>query len=150
MSDLYDDDIALWSVHQADLLRRLAAGGPTNEIPANEIPDWANIAEEIESVGRSEKREVRSRLTVLICHLLKWAYQPEHQSASWRGTIRVQRRDLGAVLDDSPSLRGFAAGALPKAYTAGREDAVGETGILALPVVCPWVIDQILDEAFWP
>lgn len=108
MSDLYDDDFVVWSERQAELLRRRAAGELINEADI----DWLNVAEEIESVGRSEKRGVRSRLAVLLCHLLKWTYQPGHRSSSWSGTIRAQRRDLEAVLEDSPSLRRFAAEAL--------------------------------------
>ncbi len=73
----YDIDVLALSERQAALLRRRAA---------NEI-DWDNIAEEIEAVGRSQKPEVRSRLARLCQHLLKWAYQPELRSRSWRTTI---------------------------------------------------------------
>ena len=82
MSDLYEADIAAWAEQQADALRRRAA---------NEI-DWENVAEEIESLARSDRREIRNRLAVICEHLLKWAYQPQLRSGSWRGSV-VEPRD---------------------------------------------------------
>jgi hypothetical protein len=139
-TDLYDTDILLWSEEQAKLLRQRSA---------NEL-DWDNLAEEIESMGKSQRREVRSRLQVLLQHLLKWTYQPEHQSRSWRTTIISQRHNLEDVLTDSPSLRPYAATVLRAAYVRGREAAENETGVLRLPEECPWTIGQILDPKFWP
>ena len=100
MSD-YDTDILTWSERQATLLRRRAAGELVNDADI----DWPNVAEEIESVGRSERRELRNRMARLQQHLLKWRYQPEHRSRSWRTTITTQRREIEALLADSPSLR---------------------------------------------
>lgn len=95
-----DSDIVRWSQRQATLLRERAAGRLVNDAEL----DWSNIAEEIESVGISQKREVRSRLA-RICQLLpKWAFQPELRSRSWRATIAIQRRELKDVLKDSPAL----------------------------------------------
>ena len=74
----------------------------------------------------SEKREVRSRLALIVQHLLKWQYQPDLRSRSWRATLHVQRRDLLAVLEDSPSLRPFAANVLPASFAHGRHDAEQE------------------------
>jgi hypothetical protein len=141
----YDSDLAAWSAHQADLLRRLASGETVNE-PL----DFRNIAEEIEAVAANEKREIRSRLALIVHHLLKWAYQPELRSRSWQTTLIVQRRDLIAVLADSPSLRPFAASVLPTAYGSGKWDAEQETGLLHLPADCPWTLAQVLDQAFLP
>src|SRR5271163_5024898 len=122
MSD-YDTDILMWSERQGELLRRRAA---------NEI-DWDNIAEEIEAVGRSQKREVRNRLARLCQHLLKWAFQPEMRSRSWRATLTTQRYELRSVLEDSPSLVAFVAEALPNADRTGRGWAEQETGLMHLP-----------------
>jgi hypothetical protein len=136
----YESDFSAWAEEQAALLRQ------RNH---NQL-DWDNLAEEIESVSRSEKREVLSRLKLICHHLLKWSYQPEHQSRSWRSTINTQRRELGLVLGDSPSLRPYAVSELTKAYEHGRDDAEDQTGLLHLPQICPWTIEQILDKDFWP
>lgn len=90
---LYDRDFFAWSLEQAKLLRarKLAEA------------DIEHIAEEIDSMGRTEKRELISRLSVLLLHLLKWRYQPEKRSLSWEASIRVQRNRLADHLDDNPS-----------------------------------------------
>lgn len=137
---LYDTDFFEWTVRQAAVLRRHAAP---------EI-DWENAAEEIESLGKNERREVRDRLKVLVAELLKWAFQLKHRSRSWRSMIRTQRHDLEYVFDDSPSLRLFAAATLAECYADGRNDALGQTGLFRLPEICPWTIEQILDSDFWP
>jgi hypothetical protein len=113
--------------------------------------DWLNLAEEIESEGISQKREVRARLSVICQHLLNWKYQPEHRSPSWRSTLYVQRRDLLEVIADSPSLQPFAESVLSKSYATGRRDAEQEAGLLGVPDdVCPWSLDQILSVDFLP
>jgi len=147
MAALYDDDILLWSEHQADLLRRTAAGERVNSAEL----DWPNIAEEIEAVGRSQRREVRNRLARLCQHLLKWAFQPELRSRSWRATIVTQRHELQSVLLDSPSLGPFVAEALPNAYQTGRSWAEQETGLMHLPEApCPWTAAEVLASDFYP
>ena len=95
MGNLYDTDIVAWATQQAALLRE----GAWSAL------DIANIAEEIDDVGRSEKRELSSRLAVLLSHLLKWKFQPELRGNSWRATIAVQRRALTRKLAKSPSLK---------------------------------------------
>ena len=144
MSTLHDTDTALWAEEQAQLLRRRA------ELANNDELDWLHLAEEIEGVVASEKREVRSRLALTIQHMLKWQYQPALRSRSWETTLHVQRRDLLAVLADSPSLRPFAASVLAASFVHGRYDAEQETGLLHLPIDCPWTLDQVLDQAFLP
>src|SRR5271166_1162632 len=130
----YDTDILVWSEHQAALLRLRASG----ELANDEGLDWLNLAEEIESVGASQKREVRSRLMRICQHLLKWRFQPERQSRSWRTTIYLQRRDLLDLFDDSPSLREFAERVLPQAFVNGRQAAEHEAGLINLPDdTCP-------------
>ncbi len=91
----YDADVVVWANEQA---RRLRAG----EFHRLDI---AHIADEIEDVGKSEKREFESRMSVLMAHLLKWRHQPDRRGASWTGTIRVQRRQVKRKLDEVPSLK---------------------------------------------
>lgn len=133
-------DFYAWTREQADALRRRAS---------NEL-DWDNLAEEIESVGGRERREVRSRLTLILHHLLKWKYQPGRQSRDWRSTIRTERRDLRDVIEDNPSLRPYQSEILAVAYARGRRDALDETGLYHMPEECPWTIEQVLDEDFLP
>ena len=142
VSDLYDSDAAAWSEQQADALRRRAA---------NEI-DWENVAEEIESLSRSDKREIRSRLAVICEHLLKWRFQPEARSPSWRGSIREARDRIADLIEESPSLAGYPATHLagPRGDYGGRAKAADETGLVGLPEACPWTVEQVLDHAFWP
>lgn len=98
-----------------------------------------------ELVGRSERREPRHRMAVLLQHLLKWHYQPEHRSRGWRSTIETQRNEILEVLDDNPSLRQTMPGVVAKAYPAARAKALEETGLLALPEISPFDADQALD-----
>jgi len=143
MSDLYETDSAAWAEQQAEALRRRAA---------NEI-DWDNVAEEIESLSRSDKREIRSRLAVICEHLLKWQYQPDTRSGSWRSSIREGRDKIADLIEESPSLADYPAAHLagPRgAYARGRAKAADETGIAGLPETCPWTIEQVLDHGFWP
>ena len=138
----YDEDFYAWTVEQARLLR-------AGEVSAL---DTENLAEEIESMGKSDRRELRSRLTVLVSHLLKWQFQPEQRSSSWSGTIREQRRQIELVLADSPSLRPAVAEALAQAYAEAREDAAEETGLGqgAFPAECPFTAEQVLAHGFLP
>ena len=138
----YDEDFYLWTEEQARLLR----SGDLSAI------DAANIAEEIESMGRSDRRDLKSRLIVLLAHLLKWLYQPEARSRSWSDTIREQRQQIQLVLEDSPSLRSAAEQILNQAYRIARENAAEETGIseAAFPDACPFTPDKVLSRGFLP
>jgi hypothetical protein len=138
----YEDDFFEWTVEQARLLR----GGELSEI------DAANIAEEIESMGLSDRRELRNRLIVLLSHLLKWAYQPDARSSSWLGTIREQRFQIEFILEDSPSLRRVVAQISPRDYDRARRKAVDETELpeSTFPTECPFTADQILSDDFLP
>lgn len=136
----YDQDFYAWANAQAGLLR----AGRLSEL------DSEHLAEEIESVGASERREVRHRLAHLVQHLLKWQFQPERRSRSWSATILIQRTELQAILDDSPSLKGILPEVLPAAFVLGREWALAETGLLRLREDCPWPIEHILDRDFLP
>jgi len=138
MSDLYERDFYAWSNQQAALLR---AGDLT-------AADIANIAEEIESMGRSEKRELVSRLTVLLLHRLKWRYQPDRRSRSWELSIDNARDAIEDHLADNPSLKARLAEAVATAYRTARRDAAIETGLPldTFPAECPWSFDQAMQD----
>lgn len=136
----YEDDLAAWAEEQG---RRLRAG----DLAAIDVE---NIAEEIEALGRSQMRELQSRLIVLLQHLLKWKFQPEHQCRSWSLTIRTQRRDLLAVIKDSPSLRRRIPELLAESFSDARDRALEETGLYRMVEDCPWTVDQILSPEFLP
>jgi Domain of unknown function DUF29 len=137
----YDADFYAWTKQQADALRRRAA---------NEV-DWDNLAEEIESVGRSERREIRSRLKILLIHLVKWRYQPDKQCPSWRASIGGARREIEDIIADNPSLRAHPAEALAGAWSrAIVDEAIYEIGPVRLPDACPWTIEEILSIEFLP
>jgi hypothetical protein len=142
MSYLYDDDVVAWAEQQASLLR----AGRWSEL------DIDNIAEEIEDVGKSEKRELQSRLALLIAHLLKWAYQHDMRGHSWVYTIREQRaairQDLIKGLGLKPLLTDIAW--VRQTYRYAKIKAYEDTHDLALPDELPWTIDQILSPDFMP
>jgi hypothetical protein len=143
MSDLYDEDFVLWTKQQATLLRRRAAGDLINDAEL----DWLNLAEEIEAVGGNTRRELRHRLTRLLQHLLKWHYQPELRSRSWRATIRTQRQEIADLLADNPSLRPRLPEFLAATYPRARTEALEETGLLSLPEESPFTLEQTLTDA---
>ena len=140
----YDDDFYAWTQAQAALLREEKASAL----------DYQNLAEEIESLGKRDRREVGSRLEVLVMHLLKWHYQPNGRqtSRSWYDSIVEQRRELGLVLDDSATLRHQVPDLLAKGYGRGRRKASHDTGLPleTFPEACPWTAEQVLDDDFWP
>ncbi len=103
-------------------------------------------------MSRRQQRALISRLIVLLLHLLKWQYQPQRRSTSWRQTIIEQRQRMTRLLQGSPSLRARLPAFLSAYYPAARAAALEETGLpdLALPAACPWTVEQILDPDFWP
>jgi type II secretory pathway component PulM len=141
-ASLYDEDFAIWTTETARLLR----AGRFDEV------DIEHVADEIEDMGKRDKRELHSRLTVLILHLLKWKWQPEKQTRGWQATLLTQRAELDRVLEDSPSLRRATAAAVAKVYPAVLKSAALETGlpVTAFPGECPFSPDQILDREFLP
>ena len=107
--------------------------------------DIANIAEELESIGRSDKRQIESRLVVLT-HLLKWQVQVGFRSRSWSAPIREQRRRIGQLVGESPSLQPAVDQLLAETFIEARERAADETGLAetAFPADCPFTADQVL------
>jgi ribosomal protein L29 len=135
---LFDKDRCSWALEQAALIR----SGRTAEI------DLGLIAETLEEMTRSDRRELRSRLAVLLQHLLKWRFQPSHRTPSWKRTIRTQRREIESLLDESPSLKRHIETLYPKAYEDARNDAADETGLPldTFPETNPWSYDDAMTE----
>jgi hypothetical protein len=142
MSD-YDTDFYTWTQTQAAALR---------------AKDWSaldieHIAEEIDSLGKSDRRALVSHLDRLLLHLLKWRYDPAREPRrGWQLTMRHARRELAQLLADNRSLHGYPAERLADAYRHARGDAAIDTGLplATFPEVCPWSVAQVLDEEFWP
>ena len=114
--------------------------------------DLDNLVDEVSSVGSSEKREIRNRLTSLLAHMLKWKYQPGHRGPSWRRTIREQRRQLADIVETSPSLAEYVKQQVVQRYLGATVDAADETGIATglFPEECPFTTEQVLDFDFYP
>jgi hypothetical protein len=142
MSSTYATDFYAWAIEQAALLRqgRLSAA------------DVEHIAAEIESMGRTEKRALARRLTVLLLHLLKWRFQPALRGNSWRNSVRIRRREIASLMEDNPSLRALLPAVIDKAYDIAVIEAETETGLAetALSRACPWSYEQMMDASFWP
>jgi hypothetical protein len=140
--NLYETDFYAWTQEQATLLR--------NE-QWSQI-DLQNLIEEIQSLGKQQRQELRNRLSVLIGHLLKWQYQSGRRSRSWLATLRIQRLDIAELLEDNPSLKPYLKEALHKAYLKGVELALGETDLpkRIFPVQCPYSLSEILNYDFYP
>jgi hypothetical protein len=152
LSDLYDVDYLAWIESTVQLLKH----GKLSEL------DIKNLIEEVEDLGKSQRQSLKSRLRVLLMHLLKWHYQPDRRSYpetsnpwnqnSWANTISEQRDGIQDVLDDSPSLRNYLSEILPDSYKKARNSASRETGIelSKFPDSCPYTESEILNEDFWP
>jgi Domain of unknown function DUF29 len=126
----YEQDFFAWTQEQARLLRGRAARGP----------DWANLAEEINAMGRRDRRKLEKRLRRIMQHLLKWQVQPELRGRSWRNTLVEQRRQAEKLLRESPSLRPQLAELRDEAYPDAMRDAVNEAGLRpqTFPEDCPF------------
>ncbi len=137
VGELYERDYYEWTVRNAELLR----SGRVKEA------DLRHIAEEIEDLGKRERRELFYRLSQVIAHLLKWKAQPERQSRGWELTIRVQRKDLAKLLSENPSLRLYLQKSVPEVYERAMVEAMTETGLpeSEFPSTCPFGLDVLLD-----
>ena len=138
----YEQDFYAWAMQAAQALRE----GRLSEA------DLEHVAEELEDMGRSEKRALTNRLAVLLRHLLKWRHQPERRGNSWGYTIEEQRVRVAKLLEDNPSLKHELEGMVSHAYRLAVLRAATEIGISksAFPNLCPFTLEQILDDGFWP
>ena len=141
-SNLYEKDFYIWTQESAKLLRE----GRFSEL------DVENIAEEIEAMGKRDKRELVSRLAVLLAHLLTWQYEADFRSKSWKSTILTQRAEIDSLLKDSPGLRYELNERIDRAYFRAKKSATAETGlpIRTFPETCPYSQEEILDTGFLP
>lgn len=114
--------------------------------------DVEELVDEIEHLGGSERREIRNRMQVLLAHLLKWEFQPERRSNSWRATINEQRDEIAAVIRRNPSLKSDPETAIVVVYKAAAMKASKETGLplSQMPAACAYGVSDILDHQFWP
>jgi hypothetical protein len=142
VNTLYDTDFYAWTQGQAELLRN-------HHWSKLDLP---NLIEEIESLGKQQRAELRHRLSFLMEHLLKWEYQPTKRSRSWLHTIRVQRMDTLDLLEENPSLQPYLLEGLQKAYRKAVALAAGETDLpdRTFPDHCPYTLEQILEDKFYP
>ncbi|XWK90998.1 MAG: DUF29 domain-containing protein [Phormidium sp.] len=141
-SNLYETDFYAWTQEQAKLLQE----------GVWESLDIINLVDEIESLGKQVRQELRNRLGVLLGHLLKWEFQPNKRSRSWFLTLREQRRRILEHLDENPSLKPYLPEALQKAYKDGLDLAIRETFLPdeEFPSECLYSIEQVLDATFFP
>lgn len=140
--DDYDGDFYAWTLKISGLLREGRIGEA----------DLEQVAEEIEDMGRSNRRALSSYLKVLMLHLLKWRYQPTHRGISWKLSIANARDEIADLLKDSPSLRATMEQLVADRYAAARKRASMETGlpISNFPDRCPFSLEQLLEEDYWP
>ena len=139
---LYNEDYFLWLQNTAQLIRE----GRFSEI------DAANLIEEIEYIGKSEKRALESNLVVLLLHLLKYKYQPSKRSGSWKSSIREHRRRIEKAFRDSLSLKKYCEEVFTECYEDGRQQAADETGLSVnkFPIESPFTMIQTLDSDYLP
>ncbi|WP_121967973.1 DUF29 domain-containing protein [Leptolyngbya sp. BC1307] len=139
---LYESDFYAWTQRQSLLLRNQQ----WQQI------DLVNVIEEIESLGRQQRQELRNRLAVLIGHLLKWEYQREKRSRSWLATISIQRLDISELIADNPSLKPYLSEALETAYRKGIMLAMKETDLPQKTFLTgvTYSLEAILSESFYP
>ncbi len=140
MADLYATDFYAWTQAQASFLRQ-------GKIDALDV---VNLVEEIESLGRQQRQELKNRLGVLIGHLLKWQHQSNHRSKSWKYTIQEQRLQILDLLDQNPSLKAHQDEAVAKGYQLGLLLVGRETPLdpSLLPQTCPFSLEQLLNSDF--
>ena len=139
---VYESDFYAWTQEQAKFLQQ-------KEWDSLDIP---NLIEEISSLGKQQRQELRNRLGILLGHLLKWEFQPSYRSKSWLATIREQRRQVLRLLKESPSLQPYLTEAIEDAYQSALNLAVTETPLdyEDFPEECPYSLDQILNLEFPP
>lgn len=136
----YEEDFVRWLEHQAELLRQ----GRVHEL------DLENLAEEVEAIGRSERRAVGSELSIILIHLLKYQFQPSRRSRSWLDTLLEHRGRLAEEFRTSKSLRLYAETELGTVYRLARKRAAVQTHLPLgnFPEACPYTLEQVLDEFF--
>jgi len=138
----YNTDFYAWALYNAKLLRQ----GKFSDL------DIEHIAEELETMGKNNKRELVSRFKILLAHLLKWQYQPDYRGRSWRSSIVEQRSEISDLVEENPSFKILFDESVANAYPKAVKFAIKETGLSThtFPQKCPYSLEQILDEDFYP
>jgi hypothetical protein len=138
----YEADIISWANEQAAFIRS----------GRFDLLDLEHIADEIEDVGKSEQRELESRMAVLVAHLIKWQFQPSHRGVSWEVTIKTQRKNIARRLQKTPSLKSIISNDdfWLEIWDDAIDIATKETGMSGFPELCPWEYNQIINSEFWP
>ena len=142
MNTRYETDVVAWANEQAALIR----AGRLDQL------DLTHIAEEIEDVGKSEQRELASRMAVLLAHILKWKFQPAKRSKSWELTIKNQRIAIAKRIKRTPSLQPMLTDSewIEDMWGDALDMATRETGLEILSDVCPWTMMDVLTEGWLP
>jgi hypothetical protein len=137
-ASLYETDFLLWVEQQSAALK-------DRRWQDLDVP---NILEELDGLASSRRHELRSRMRVLLQHLLKLKYQPAKATGSWKATVRDQRAEIALLLEESPSLRRLMAQAVANEYPIARENAADETSIVLekFPSECPLTLEEILRD----
>lgn len=140
------------NLYEADYLQWIETNLENLRHKNYEQVDWANLLEEIEDMGRSERRSLESNLIIVLLHLLKWQYQPERRSGSWERSIIEHRRRIKKALKESPSLKPYLINILDESYTESVKQAKAETKLPSerFPPKCPYSLTSILDDEFLP
>ena len=148
MTTLHDTDFYSWTLEQARHLRRVA----DRRLNAPPELDWLELAQEVEDLGHALERELYSRFSVLLAHLLKWRHQPSFRGTSRELTIAHQRLELGRLLARNPGLKAKVEAEFQDAYRSARLLAARETGLAltAFPARCPFTREQTLSDTFLP
>lgn len=139
---LYEQDFYLWCFRQAELLR----------LRRFQEADLPNIIEELETLGRSDRRAYESSFRLLIAHLLKWQYQPQMRSRSWEVTIVRERANIESTETGNKSLKAEARQIVQDVYRKARREAKAETDLplSVFPAECPYTLDQLRDDEWMP
>lgn len=149
MTKSYDEDVVAWSIEQAQIIR-------TGQF---ELLDREHVADEIEDVGRAEKREFEKRLSLLLAHLMIWLHEPERQSKDFASSIRLDRKHVAYHLKDKPSLQTCFADddwlkmvwassivkAIAEVWASDLPDSIGE-----FPEICPWSMVDVMAQGWLP
>lgn len=140
------------SLYQQDYLRWIENTIANLQHQKYDQVEWEHLIEEIQDMGRSERRRLESNLIVVLLHLLKWQYQPHRRSGSWEGSVLEHRRRLNKALQESPSLQPYLQTILLESYTAACKQAKAETGLPleTFPVECAYSLSDLLDDDFLP
>jgi len=140
------------SLYEADYLKWIETTAQKLRVRDYSNIDWENLIEEIDDMGRSERKSLKSNLIVVLTHLLKWQYQPDFRSGSWKGSIVEHRRRIRDALKDSPSLKPYLQEVFAECYLDAVELASAETElpVETFPGECPYTAAEVLDSNFLP